>query len=95
MNLFEGEKASLLGFQGAKARAIGGIGINGVETSYWIMAVLKCKKRDAGIGIPSGTRDYFEAGTSSATLGSSSLSMARRWARRAARSVSRSPLEAK
>lgn len=37
MNLCEGEKANLLGFQGAKARAIGGIGINRVETSYPIM----------------------------------------------------------
>ena len=41
MNLFEGEKASLLGFQGAKARAIGGIGINKVETSCPIMTGAK------------------------------------------------------
>ena len=37
VNPREGEKASLLGFQGAEARVIGGIGINGVETNHWIM----------------------------------------------------------
>ena len=41
MDPCEGERPSLLGFQGAEARAIGGIGINRVETSYLIMTAKK------------------------------------------------------